>query len=180
MFMDYAVLKEKVDAGLSQRAIANACGIGHSTVRYWLKRHGIETVPCAVNRLCHHEHCILCGRRTGGRRTCPSCWTRVRRYRAKLLGIKLLGGKCWKCGAVVPVAAFEFHHVSGKDFSIGSAANKSWSVIVRELKKCQLWCSNCHRVKHSRHDAALIAEAERYIRKGFILGKVAQSVVAPV
>ena len=43
-------------------------------------------------------------------------------------------------------AAMEFHHVNGKDFSIGNIANRKWEVIKKELDKCELLCSNCHRL----------------------------------
>ena len=180
--MTYDVLKSKVDAGLSQRAIAAECVVGHTAVRYWLKRYGLSTQPSVRKRSQHHENCVLCGRKTVcGRRFCMSCWTRVRRCRTKLLAIKLLGGKCVRCGWNGHPSTFDFHHVGGKDFAIGSAAHKSWKVIWKELKKCELLCANCHRVEHSKcAEDALIAEAEKYVRKGFIIGEVAQSVVAPV
>ena len=180
--MEYSVLQSKVDAGFSQRSIACACGVGHTAVRYWLKRFGLKTKPSVVRLTLHCEICALCKRKTKlGRRLCPSCWTRVRRCRTKLLAVKLLGGKCAECGWKGHPAAFDFHHTGGKDFAIGSAANKSWKVIAKELKKCVLLCANCHRVEHARSDeAALLAEAEKYVLKGSIIAKVAQSVVAPV
>lgn len=179
--MTYDVLKSKVDAGLSQRAIAGRLGVGHTTVRYWLKYHSLVTKPAVVKRKSHKDYCVLCQRKTQcGRRFCMSCWTRVRRCRTKLLAIKLLGGKCVRCGWKGHPATFDFHHVGGKDFAIGSAAHKSWAVVWKELQKCELLCANCHRVEHSKcAEDALIAEAEKYVRKGFIIGEVAQLVVAP-
>lgn len=49
------------------------------------------------------------------------------------------------------MAAFEFHHKNPleKDFQIGPAANKSWKVLEKELNKCELICSNCHKIEHS-------------------------------
>lgn len=169
--MNYDVLRQKVEDGLSQRAIASALGVGHTAVRHWLKKFELETKPASAKRAAHHDNCVLCSKPTVcGRRFCASCWTRVRRCRAKLLGIKMLGGKCVKCGWSGHPAAFEFHHVRGKDFAIGSAANKSWAVVRRELKKCELLCSNCHRIEHSRSsEPELIAEAEKFMRKGFCL-----------
>lgn len=75
----------------------------------------------------------------------------------------LLGGKCSNCGWAGGLAAFEFHHQDGKDFSVGNAGNRSWDVIKKELLKCVLLCSNCHRETHSDYDnPALIEEVEKY------------------
>lgn len=83
--------------------------------------------------------------------------------------MELLGGACQDCGFAGDLAAFEFHHAGkGKDFIMGSAANKSWDVIRKELRKCILLCSNCHRARHSDYsNPNLIAEAENY--KGRLL-----------
>jgi hypothetical protein len=80
---------------------------------------------------------------------CGSCNTKIRRFRAKLAAIMLLGGKCRRCGYADHPAALEFHHLGDKDFAIGMVANKKWGSIVGEIKKCELLCSNCHRVEHS-------------------------------
>lgn len=93
----------------------------------------------------------------------------------------MLGGKCIRCGWSGHQSAFEFHHLRDKDFNFGGLANKSWSVLKKELEKCELLCSCCHRIEHStREDSLLIAEAERY--EGDLLdfdlpnGWIAQSV----
>ena len=62
-----------------------------------------------------------------------------------------MGGKCIRCGWSGNVAALEFHHNNDdKIFAIGSASNKSWKFIVTELQKCELLCSNCHRIEHTK------------------------------
>jgi hypothetical protein len=109
-----------------------------------------------------YDSCVLCDKPCT-KRLCGSCRTKIRRYRAKAAAIKLLGGVCCACGWEGPQAGFEFHYLGNKEFNFGNVSNKSWKVIVKELRKCQLLCSRCHRISHStREDAALIAEAERY------------------
>lgn len=95
-------------------------------------------------------HCRLCGVNTGSRRQmCNTCISRVRRYRAKRAAVDYLGGKCNRCDWVGDIAAFEFHHPGDdKEFEIGTASNRAWSVIVDELNKCELLCSRCHRIEH--------------------------------
>lgn len=117
--------------------------------------------------------CKLCGRTykdTRNRTRCNSCNTKIRRIRAKLAAIKYLGGKCIKCGWNGNAAAFEFHHraSSDKEFNLGGVANRSWDVIKCELDKCDLLCSNCHRMLHSNRDEARwVKEASTY--KGRLL-----------
>lgn len=108
------------------------------------------------------------------RRTrCNSCNTKIRRHRTKQAAVKLLGGKCSECGWTGNIAAFDFHHPEkNKEFNIGSCANKSWEVIVKEVMKCILLCSNCHAIKHSnRTEESFIKEVANY--KGRMLGPLA-------
>jgi len=99
------------------------------------------------------------------RSRCGSCNTKIRRYRAKVAGVKYLGEKCVNCGWQGNQAAFQFHHLDpkGKDFTIGNAANKKWDFIKKELDKCILLCSNCHAIEHStKNDKNFILDAETY------------------
>ena len=98
--------------------------------------------------ICNKEFKQLQGK---NRRKCNACNTKLRRLRSKLKAIDLLGGKCVKCGYDDHPAALEFHYKdeNTKSFAIGMAANKAWSIIEKELEKCELLCSNCHRIHHS-------------------------------
>ena len=94
---------------------------------------------------------------------CGSCNTKIRRYRAKAAAVEYLGGKCVKCGWQGNQAALQFHHLKGKDFTIGNAANKSWDFIKKEIQKCILLCANCHMIEHSKKDGELfLKEALNY------------------
>lgn len=112
--------------------------------------------------------CKLCSKsfkdyQQRGRARCGSCNTKIRRYRAKSAAVKLLGGKCIKCGWSGNQAALQFHHLGGKDFTIGNVANKSWDSIKNEMKKCVLLCANCHMIEHStKNDSLFRREAENY------------------
>lgn len=114
--------------------------------------------------------CKLCGNELKNyeyrnRTRCGSCNTKIRRFRTKAAAIKLLGGKCQKCGWHGNQAALQFHHKNPdeKDFIIGNAANKNWEYIEEEVKKCILLCANCHMVEHStKNDEKFIKEAFNY------------------
>ena len=75
----------------------------------------------------------------------------ILRRSMKLQAIKLLGGKCCKCGYNKCVDALEFHHQNPyeKEFKLGSGNTMSWKEYKAEALKCILVCSNCHKEIHS-------------------------------
>ena len=76
----------------------------------------------------------------------------ILRRSMKLQAIKLLGGKCCICGYDKCVDALEFHHLNPleKDFKVGSGNIMSWKDYKKEVLKCILVCSNCHKEIHSK------------------------------
>ncbi len=108
--------------------------------------------------------CTLCKKNESRttRTRCQPCNTKIRRHRAKQAAVKLLGSKCVKCGWSGNILAFEFHHLRDKEFNIGRSINKSWAVIKEELKKCELLCSNCHRIEHSNRDEEFLKVVKDY------------------
>lgn len=79
-------------------------------------------------------------------------YQRVKNYRQKmkLRLVEYKGGKCSLCGYNKCVKALEFHHIDPhkKDFQISRYSNLKWETVVREVDKCILVCSNCHREIH--------------------------------
>lgn len=75
----------------------------------------------------------------------------VLRRSMKLQAIKMLGGKCCKCGYDKCIDALEFHHENQdeKEFKLGSGNTMSWKDYKTEAMKCILVCSNCHKEIHS-------------------------------
>lgn len=79
--------------------------------------------------------------------------TKDRYKRAKIMAVEYLGGCCSVCGYKKCIEALEFHHISPalKERSRGQAAvdrRLSFNSNKKELDKCVLLCSNCHREKH--------------------------------
>jgi hypothetical protein len=81
----------------------------------------------------------------------------LRKAERKCNWILRLGGKCVGCGMSVsenwPAACFDFHHKNGKDKVINLATTlrspkQSEKLIEKELQKCEVLCSNCHRKLH--------------------------------
>jgi hypothetical protein len=81
----------------------------------------------------------------------------VYRYRspkaAALLSwmLELKSAPCADCGNTFPTCCMDFDHMDGhtKAYNVGSmfAHQYSRELIESELKKCQLVCSNCHRIR---------------------------------
>lgn len=68
------------------------------------------------------------------------------RQRAKKRLVENFGGKCKICGYKKSTRALHFHHVdpSTKSFGIGTGNTRKWELVLEEVKKCILVCSNCH------------------------------------
>ena len=68
--------------------------------------------------------------------------------------------KCEHCGYDEHFAALDFHHTdkSAKETTIhsimksGRPTEKRWEQMQKELAKCIVLCSNCHRVEHSKYN----------------------------
>jgi len=76
----------------------------------------------------------------------------ILRRSMKLQAIKILGGKCSICGYSKCIDALEFHHrvPAQKEFRLGAGNTISWREYKKELSKCILVCSNCHKEIHSK------------------------------
>ena len=78
------------------------------------------------------------------------------RQKNKVIAIQYKGSKCVHCGISYNgenASIFDFHHVdpSIKDTEVSKILNspKLTETIKKELDKCILVCSNCHRLIHN-------------------------------
>jgi hypothetical protein len=64
---------------------------------------------------------------------------------------ELKSNPCLDCGGIFPICCMDFDHREGtqKSYNIGSmfAHHYSKHLIEKELEKCDLVCSNCHRIR---------------------------------
>ncbi len=159
-------LEPLVEQGLSQNEIARRLDRSLSTVRHWLKKHGLQTRPYGRRKaealaakaagldrftsVCMHhgetEFRVLgAGRARCGR--CASDAVVRRRRKIKEILIEEFGGCCQLCGYDRCPAALQFHHIdpSLKEFSVSrSGITRAFSEVLEEAKKCILLCANCH------------------------------------
>jgi hypothetical protein len=155
-------MRALVERGLSVREIAAECALSATSVRYWLRRYGLRTLPARYARRDAprpHEilrECRVHGwtvfRRSGqaGGYRCARCGTaRVShwRRRAKAILLAEAGGACQRCGYDRYPGALQFHHVNPdeKSFQLGErGVTRSLSRLREEARKCVLLCANCH------------------------------------
>lgn len=123
-------------------------------------------------KLCHH--CNQWVEKINPKHLCIDCATTLKKQNAKnkakspvkrkissvkLDMIQLLGGKCSHCGYSRYMSALEFHHkdpetklylVSGliSRYTI-TPTDKVYTLLINEVNKCLLLCSNCHAAKHA-------------------------------
>lgn len=56
---------------------------------------------------------------------------------------------CADCGIKYPPFVMDFDHLYDKEFNISIASNKAYSEdkVWNEIKKCEVVCANCHRIR---------------------------------
>lgn len=90
---------------------------------------------------------------------CTNTQSRNGNRKLKIKCVEYKGEKCVRCGFDEFISALEFHHIdpSKKDYNI---SRKQGSILTEKIKKeldrCMLLCSNCHRGTHNE-----LAERER-------------------
>ena len=80
-------------------------------------------------------------------------WYEARKQRNKQLLAELKSKPCTDCGKTYPPYVMEFDHVPGRGekkmnvASLGGSRRLTAKSFVDELKKCDLVCCNCHRIR---------------------------------
>ena len=76
----------------------------------------------------------------------------VKHHERKDYFLKLLGVCCAHCKGVFPKECYDFHHVdpTKKEFHFNTMYSHSMDKLEKEVSKCVLLCSNCHRIEHAR------------------------------
>ena len=75
----------------------------------------------------------------------------------KIKAVNYLGGECAACGIKYDgtnAVIFDFHHLipADKEMHPTKALRLSWDNLIKEISKCALLCSNCHRLEHKQED----------------------------
>jgi len=67
------------------------------------------------------------------------------KYRQKIRELK--DKPCTDCKVKYPYYVMDFDHKKDKKFTIARAWCRSWKKSLDEIKKCDLVCANCHRIR---------------------------------
>jgi len=99
----------------------------------------------------NRNFCLNCSPLRLPKSSPPNKRSERRKRKEKL--VKILGGKCTKCGYNKSITALSFHHVNPKNKSFDISGNgsllKDWNILLTEAMKCVLLCLNCHAELHN-------------------------------
>lgn len=176
--MEKHKLEGLISENKTTRDIASETGLSQTSIKYWLKKFGLKTnfLPSnkggrnAENRKkivefgCAYK-CKQCGEtdekkfmKMGfGRKSftiCKKCHNENNKDRLKKRKERFvanMGGQCVRCFYKKCINALEFHHIdpSKKDPKFECWKSFSDERVTKELEKCILVCSNCHREIHA-------------------------------
>lgn len=171
--MEYLDLKKMVDDNLSIRKISMITNKSHSSIRYWLKKYNLLTNHKSFKDKIHVKkiyennvkYCPCCKifkdistfykKRIDDLNTyCKVCENQKTIDRMRIFKIKCVeykGGCCNLCGYDKYIGALEFHHINSetKEYNISRSRFYTFDdKIKKELDKCELLCSNCHKEVH--------------------------------
>ena len=162
--IDKETLTALVARALTSREIAEHLDLSQSTVRHWLRRHGLRTWR-ARRAGSHGMRGVDVPRKEGecrrhgvtefwldnrGIYRCLRCRSEAvsrRRRRLKEILVSEAGGRCNICGYDRYIGALQFHHRDSetKKFGVGERGlTRSLEVLRAEVAKCDLLCANCH------------------------------------
>lgn len=172
---DKQVVEYYVNHNKTCLEISKEMQISRRNIYEILKRNSIELKSRILE---NPTTCIICNKKianlyqSNNSNKCGTCLTNLRRFLIKKFAVEYKGGKCDNCGFKGNVACYDFHHINPKEkkFSVNAVnlANKKWKIVKQELDKCQLLCSNCHRLTYNNYDNSIfIKESQKYNGKLF-------------
>jgi len=166
--MEKTNLQQLIVLGKSTYKIADELKVSQTTIRYWIKKHGLHTTNTNIG----DSKCFICSTdltSTQVKYCSANCRQKAhykkhkqdnsnttycqykRGNKRKAHYLKLLGGACSKCGYDKNQSALHFHHNIGiKNFSLDmrTFSNTSIIKIEQEIKHCLVLCANCHAEHH--------------------------------
>jgi len=154
-------LLELIELGYSTWKIASILETTQTNVRYWLKKYELQTIR-KFNTIRNQKTCPRCKSTkpksefytsTKCSSYCKKCIkesNKERQKNAKQMAVDYKGGCCSNCGYNKSLSALDFHHLDStiKDPDWNNYKRVFSNKYAKELDKCILLCSNCHREIH--------------------------------
>jgi hypothetical protein len=175
--MDKDLLVSYVEQGFSIYTIAKKSKKAPTTIRYWLKKYELKTKNKSFKDGYHtsnkldkdNQFCSCCKIKLNASNAyfrknkqiyhskCKNCFskeTKDSRKNNKERAIEYKGGCCSRCGYDKNITSLEFHHLdpSQKEITPSKLINRKWEILKKEIDKCVLLCSNCHKEEHQKID----------------------------
>jgi hypothetical protein len=167
--MEKPILESLLIEHKSWRAVARHLGKSQGSIRYWVRKHDLDTnkerskfrltqdnAICTQCKITKPMTEFYKKNKTNANSFCKDCflaYIKVRWHDKKKEAIEFMGGKCIDCKGVFHPAVYQFHHLDPKtkEFSWGKGRLKNFEKIKKELAKCVLLCANCHVIRHSNY-----------------------------
>lgn len=161
--MNSNLLQSYVERGMSSYEIAKEVGKSPTTIRYWLKKHNLQTSKISFDsKICPKCNTLLPRTAFYNRRnspgtsvyckTCTKDKTLERQRNIKKSVVDYLGGKCQRCGYSKCLGALQIHHLhpNKKDPDYLKFKMRTFDDrFKQELSSCILLCANCHLEEHT-------------------------------
>jgi len=166
--MQKDILENMIGRRLSVRSMAKECNCSYGKIRHWLKKYELKTMLNVGSRYGKWGDdryiCKFCGETDSKKfmlmannkkshTRCKNCHNKLtidRGRKNKGLYIEYKGGHCERCGYDKCYSALDFHHLDSSKKDLNFTSMRYWDMVraKKELDKCLLLCSNCHREKH--------------------------------
>lgn len=97
------------------------------------------------------QRCAVCGQKHFGLGLCNRHYKQVRWLAIKKVLVAACGDICVDCHRTFPWNVYDFHHRNPqeKSFEISDEMHRKLPELLVEAKKCDLLCTNCHRIRHA-------------------------------
>lgn len=155
--------------GINCKEVAKIINCHFSLIVKILKKNNIKIRHGSSYGALYEHKCSICEKKINGSKYCKTCRTKIRRYQIKKFLVNYKGGKCEICGYIENIGALDFHHidVNNKEFMISKIWKTTLSKtdILKEINKCMLLCSNCHKSEHNDYNNKIvIKEVDDYLK----------------
>lgn len=121
-------VKHKIIKTIDDYKVCNKCLINKSTSEFY------KNYNCSTYR----NECRLCNTKRSA----------INREKVRKVLIQIKSQPCTDCKIIYPYYVMDFDHIDdNKEFGIAEMRFSSLENIMKEIKKCELVCSNCHRIR---------------------------------